>query len=322
MSAQQEQKQPVIAVIGPTASGKTALSLHLAKALGGEIIAMDSMQVYRGMDIGTAKPTPEEKKIAPHHMLDVADPGDAFSVAEYAAMAREAIADVGSRGKVPILVGGTGLYLQALMGDMEMGGAIGDEALRAPLEAMAKEPEGKERLHQMLRQVDPASAEKLHPNDVRRVVRALEVYKITGRPFSTQRGMWQRNSDLRFLLLGITMERALLYQRINDRVTQMMTMGLLAEVERLLGAGVPKDATAMKGIGYKELIPVLLEDAPLAEAVEAIQQNTRHYAKRQLTWFRRYEELHWLNATEEGLFDKAMRLIENKETESCKTLNS
>ena len=299
--------QSVLAVVGPTASGKTALSLHLAKALSGEIIAMDSMQIYRGMDIGTAKPTPQEQAVAPHHLLDVAEPGQPFSVSDYAALAQKAIAEIAARDHTPILVGGTGFYLKALMYDLSLGGVKGDDAIRAMLEREAQEEGGKTRLHQRLAQVDPSTAQKLHENDVRRVIRALEVWQITGRPFSQQEQP-PPDGRYRFLLLGCDYPRETLYRRIDARVLQMMEDGLGREVRELLGRGVPVDSQAMQGIGYKEMAQALQNGTPLQEAVRLIQQNTRHYAKRQLTWFRAEKQVHWLDMSQPDAAAQALKL--------------
>lgn len=280
---------------GPTASGKTSLSLRLAKAHDCEIVCMDSMQLYRGMDIGTAKPTEAEKAQAVHHMIDVADPTEDFSVARYQEMAEACIADIHARGHRALLVGGTGLYLRALRQKMSMGEAAADEQLRAELQEIADREGGREVLHERLRQVDPKTAERLHVNDVRRVIRALEVYQLTGRPFSQQEQI-QEESRFSYRVASLTMDRAILYQRIEQRVDDMMAQGLAQEVAHLLSGGIPADAKAMKAIGYKELIPYCQGQCTLEEAVYALKLNTRHYAKRQLTWMRREENVCWVDA--------------------------
>ena len=282
-------RKTVYGLVGPTASGKTALSIRLAQAISGEILCMDSMQIYRGMDIGTAKPTAAERAAAPHHLLDIADPAEPFSVTEYTAQARPLL----DRIERPILVGGTGFYLRGLSLPMDYGYVRGDPAVRARYEAMA-EQEGVLALHQRLREVDPASADKLHPNDVRRVVRALEVFELTGERFSDQK--WPDDAEIpwRFLLFAPDWPREMLYARIDARVDEMLAQGLLQEVRALLDSGVPADAQAMQGIGYKELLPVLLEGASLDEAAALIKLRSRHYAKRQLTWFRADKRIHWL----------------------------
>lgn len=280
---------------GPTASGKTSLSLRLAKAHDCEIVCMDSMQLYRGMDIGTAKPTEAEKAQAVHHMIDVADPTEDFSVARYQEMAEACIADIHARGHRALLVGGTGLYLRALRQKMSMGEAAADEQLRAELQEIADREGGREVLHERLRQVDAKTAERLHVNDVRRVIRALEVYQLTGRPFSQQEQI-QEESRFSYRVASLTMDRAILYQRIEQRVDDMMAQGLAQEVAHLLSGGIPADAKAMKAIGYKELIPYCQGQCTLEEAVYALKLNTRHYAKRQLTWMRREENVCWVDA--------------------------
>ena len=288
------EKKECWVLTGPTASGKTALSIRLAKAHDCEIVCMDSMQIYRRMNIGTAKPTVEEMSGIAHHMLDVAEPDENFSVARYQEMAEECIADIQARGKRALLVGGTGLYLRALRQPMAMGDASADEAIRAELEQLATENGGKQRLHDMLAEVDPETAARLHLNDVRRAVRALEVYRLTGVPFSKQP---QIQTDSRFVyrVASLTMDRALLYSRIEKRVDSMIQQGLLDEVRGLLESGVPADCQAMKAIGYKEIIPYLCGEATWEETDYLLKLNTRHYAKRQLTWMRREADVLWVD---------------------------
>ena len=288
------EKKECWVLTGPTASGKTALSIRLAKAHDCEIVCMDSMQIYRRMNIGTAKPTVEEMSGIAHHMLDVAEPDENFSVARYQEMAEECIADIQARGKRVLLVGGTGLYLRALRQPMAMGDASADEAIRAELEQLATEDGGKQRMHDMLAEVDPETAARLHLNDVRRAVRALEVYRLTGVPFSKQP---QIQTDSRFVyrVASLTMDRALLYSRIEKRVDSMIQQGLLDEVRGLLESGVPADCQAMKAIGYKEIIPYLRGEATWEETDYLLKLNTRHYAKRQLTWMRREADVLWVD---------------------------
>ena len=289
------QKPRVLVLAGPTASGKTALSIGIAKTLDCEIVCMDSMQIYRGMDVGTAKPTPEEQAGIPHHMLDVASPCESYSVARYQQEAEQVMGEILERGHTPLLVGGTGLYLRALRSPMALGGAGSDEVIRSALEAEAAEDGGRERLHERLEKVDPETAARLPVNDVRRVIRALEVYQLTGTPFSRQENP-AREVPFEYRAAALTMERETLYRRVELRVDEMMRQGLLEEVRMLLESGVPADAQSMKGLGYKELISCILSGAPLEPAVAAIKQGTRHYAKRQLTWLRREEALHWVDA--------------------------
>ena len=303
------QKPQVIAISGPTASGKSDLALKLAQELGGEIICMDSMQIYRRMDIGTAKPTPEEQRIVPHHMLDIVEPVESYAVADYAAAAENKIFEIAQRGRVPMLVGGTGLYLKALMHGLSLGGAGGDEQIRTRLNAEALEIGGREKLHRRLAEVDPVSAAKFHFNDVRRVVRALEVYELTGQPISAQK-QEEQERPFEFLPLAIDMPRDILYNRLEKRVHLMMEQGLLQEVSQLLESGVKPEMQAMQGIGYKELIPVVDGCVKLESAVRQIVLNTRHYAKRQGTWLRTENKTVWITEENEKRFYAAMTHIE------------
>lgn len=300
-------KPRIIAVTGATASGKSALSMELAKHYGAEIVCMDSMQIYRGMDIGTAKPSPVEQQSVPHHMLDIVSPAENYTVADYADQSTAVIKEILQRGKLPLLVGGTGLYLKALMHGMSLGVSRSDPDIRARLEAISDEPGGRQKLHNMLRQVDEASANKLHPNDLRRVIRAIEVYELTGTPLSQTRQ--EENSEFQVLPLAIRMERERLYQRIEKRVDQMLDMGLLDEVKRLVDAGISPEAQSMQGIGYKELVPVLSGLVPLAKAREQIILNTKHYAKRQETWYKGESATLWLEG--EQLLPKAIEAIDH-----------
>lgn len=280
---------------GPTASGKTALSIRLAKDHGCEIVCMDSMQIYRGMDIGTAKPTAAEMDGVRHHMLDMADPREPFSVARYQEMAEETIGAIHRRGHRALLVGGTGLYLRALRHPMAMGMVTGDESLRRQLEMQAEQTDGRSVLHRRLMEVDPDTAARLHVNDVRRVVRALEVYQLTGVPFSKQ-PQAEEEPPFAYRVASLTMDREKLYQRIETRVDAMLADGLVDEVRRLLDSGVPADAQAMKAIGYKEIVPYIQGKCTLEEAVYELKLGTRHYAKRQLTWMRREEDVLWVDS--------------------------
>ncbi len=282
----------VIAIVGPTASGKTAASIVLAKQLNTQIVAMDSMQIYRHMNIGTAKPTLEEMEGIPHHMLDVVEPKDNYSVAQYKSDALKCIENTHKMNKIPVLVGGTGLYLKALSTDAHLGDTLGSAAIRQKYEAIALE-QGNEALHQMLRAVDEPTANRLHPNDVRRVVRAMEIYHITGQRLS-EREQSVPQSQFNMTVLGISMERNALIQRIEDRVNLMLEQGLVQEVQKLLDMGVERDCQAMQGIGYKELIPYLMGEQSLESAVETIKIRTRQYAKRQMTWFRATPDIQWV----------------------------
>lgn len=281
---------------GPTASGKTALSIRLAKAFDCEIVCMDSMQIYRGMNIGTAKPTDEEREGIPHHMIDVAEPDETFSVARYQEQAEARIAEIQRRGKQVLLVGGTGFYLRALRNPMAMGDVAADDKLRKELEALACDEDGKKRLYDMLAAVDPDSAARLHMNDVRRIVRALEVHALTGIPFSKQPQI-ETKSRFDYRVATLTMDRPLLYSRIEKRVDQMVEQGLIAEVKTLLANGIPANCQAMKAIGYKEIIPYIRGEASWQETEYLLKLNTRHYAKRQLTWMRSEEDVLWVDPT-------------------------
>lgn len=290
-----EENKTCWVLAGPTASGKTAFSIKLAHEYGCEIVCMDSMQIYRRMNIGTAKPTLAEQDGVAHHMLDVAEPNESFSVARYQEMAEEAIEGIHSRGRRALLVGGTGLYLRAMRHPMAMGAVQGNEELRRELETVAEQTNGRERIHKQLTDVDPATAARLHVNDVRRVIRALEVYKLTGVPFSQQPVM-EEKPRFHYRVAALNMERKTLYQRIESRVDKMIACGLADEVRALLDEGVPPDAQAMRGLGYKELIPYIKGEISLEQAIYDIKLGTRHYAKRQLTWMRREEDVCWVDA--------------------------
>ena len=289
---------------GPTASGKTALSIRLAKSHQCEIVCMDSMQIYRRMNVGTATPTVEEMDGIPHHMIDVADPDEIFSVARYQEMAEACIADIHARGKRALLVGGTGFYLRALRQPMALGGdAAADESIRAELEYLAAQENGKERLHDMLAEVDPETAARLHLNDVRRAVRALEVYRLTGIPFSKQPKI-QTDSRFEYRVATLTMDRSMLYSRIEKRVDMMVEQGLVEEVRSLLAEGVPADCQAMKAIGYKEIVPFLRGESDWTDTDYLLKLNTRHYAKRQLTWMRREENVLWVDSSMQDAYER------------------
>jgi tRNA dimethylallyltransferase len=303
------KKPKVLCVAGPTASGKSALGMTLAENFSGEIVCMDSMQIYRRLDIGTAKPTPDERAKIPHHLVDILEPWERYTAAQYAQDAKRAIAEIIGRGKVPVLVGGTGFYLQTLTQGLHLGGVQSDHALRDRLKEAAQDEEGKIRLHDRLMAVDPETAARLHPNDISRVSRALEVYELTGVPMS---GQEQRpfENPFDFCILGTTMERSLLYRRIDARVDRMMAEGLLDEVKSMLDEGIPPESQAMQGIGYKELVPVLTENRPLAGAVSDVKLNSRHYAKRQMTWFRRDGQIRWLDTAQETAHSEALRIAQ------------
>lgn len=291
-------KDKIIVIVGPTAVGKTALSIELAKTFNGELINGDSMQVYKGLDIGTAKVTEEEAEGLPHHLIDIKDPTDPFSVSDFKEAASQKISEITERGKLPIIVGGTGLYIESLLFDISHGGeAKPNQAFRDEMDRLAREY-GREALHAKLKEKDPASAEQIHPNNVRRVIRALEVIHETGQPFSTYQTEKKKEPLYDAFVIGLTTDRTLLYDRINRRVDLMMESGLLEEAEELI-RHVTEDSQSLKGIGYKELIPYIEESMPLEEAVDTIKQHSRNYAKRQLTWFRnRFEIDQWADLIE------------------------
>ena len=285
----------ILVICGPTASGKTALAVELALRHRGEVVSADSMQIYRRMDIGTAKPTPEEMGGVPHHMLDVADPEEDFSVARYVDMAAKCVDDILSRGKLPILAGGTGLYIDSLLSGRTFAPFQPDSPLRGELEEQLRR-EGGAAMLARLAQVDPDSAARLHPNDEKRIVRALEVYQSTGKTI-TQHNLETRAIPPRYdaLTLALAFEqREDMWSRIDRRVDQMMDQGLVDEVQGLLDSGVPAKCTAMQAIGYKEMAAALLSGGDVRAAAEEIQLRSRQYAKRQLTWFKRNKAARWL----------------------------
>ena len=303
------EKPCLIALAGATASGKTAAAVRLCQRIGGEIVSCDSMQIYRGMDIGTAKPSEAERGGIPHHMLDIVDPTESYSVSAFRQQAGAVIEDILSRGRKPVLCGGTGLYIDALTRPMAFS-EQSDETLREALKAIALEPGGKRRLHDMLESVDPESARRLHENDVRRVVRAIEIYRLTGRTMTEQMAIDQtREGDYRVRLFALEWPREVLYARIDRRVDQMMAMGLPEEVARLLEQGVPPDSTAMQALGYKEIAAALMNRCTMDEAVAAVKLGTRHYAKRQLTWLRRDGRARWIPAEGRTADDIASEII-------------
>ena len=288
-------KPIVLALVGPTGSGKTSTAIQLCKKLNAEIVSMDSMQIYRGMDIGTAKPTKDELSQAPHHMIDVADPAELFTVSMYREMAFKVIDDIIARGKIPMLVGGTGLYLQAISYEMSLGENGADNDLRKELNRIAEEPDGPMKLHNRLRLVDPQSAEKLHPNDIRRVIRALEIYETSGKAKSERTDEQRKEGPYRVLVYGLSLPREEMYARINRRVDEMMNLGLVDEVKALLLQGIKpsKDGGSMQAIGYKEIVSALNGEISLDQAVHLIKQGSRRYAKRQWTWFRHDHRTKW-----------------------------
>ena len=298
----------ILVICGPTASGKTALAVELALRHRGEVVSADSMQIYRRMDIGTAKPTREEMRGVPHHMLDVADPEEDFSVARYVDMAAKCVDDILSRGKLPILAGGTGLYIDSLLSGRTFAPFQPDSPLRGQLEEQLRR-EGGAAMLARLAQVDPDSAARLHPNDEKRIIRALEVYQSTGKTIP-QHNLETPAIPPRYdaLTLALAFERREdMWSRIDRRVDQMMDQGLVAEVQGLLDSGVPAKCTAMQAIGYKEMAAALLSGGDVRAAAEEIQLRSRQYAKRQLTWFRRNKAARWLLWCREPDFEAALQ---------------
>jgi tRNA dimethylallyltransferase len=307
----------LLAVVGSTATGKTAVGVSLAERLDGEVVSADSMQLYRGMDIGTGKPTPEQRARAVHHLIDIIDPDERFSVAEYRARADAALADIWRRGRQPILVGGSGLYVRAVIEGPGFSMVPPDRELRRRLTEEAKR-EGRATLHARLAAVDPEAAARIHVNDEKRIIRALEVYETTGQPISRlqalDRGGGPRYNTRQF---GLRLPRAELYRRVEARVDQMIEAGLVEEVQGLVGRGYGDDLVAMKGLGYAQLVPYVRGKIDLAEAVRRLKRDTRRFAKRQMTWFRADARIEWVDAEEVGGPEGAAEYIEKRWTEGC-----
>ncbi|MFQ6175945.1 tRNA (adenosine(37)-N6)-dimethylallyltransferase MiaA [Bacillus paranthracis] len=304
------QREKVAVIIGPTAVGKTKLSIDLAKALNGEIISGDSMQIYRTMDIGTAKVTKEEMDGIPHYMVDIKNPEESFSVAEFQERVRKHIREITERGKLPIIVGGTGLYIQSVLFDYQFTDDAGDAIYREQMEKLALE-RGVEYVHKKLQEVDPESAERIHANNVRRVIRALEIFHTTGEKMSDQLEKQENELLYDVSLIGLTMDREMLYDRINLRVDIMMDQGLLEEVEGLYNRGI-RDCQSIQAIGYKEIYDYFEDRVSLEEAVSQLKTNSRRYAKRQLTWFRNKMDVTWFDVTYGEKTSEILRYIEGK----------
>ena len=288
-------KQPLVILSGPTACGKTSLSIDLAKRINGEIISADSMQVYRGFDIGTAKVTEAEKDGIPHYLIDEMDPTEEFNVFEFQSRARKYIADISSRGKIPMIVGGTGFYIQSVLYDIVFSDESNDKSYRHELETLAEE-KGSDYLYQQLIECDPDAAKEIHPNNTKRVIRALEFFHETGQQISEHnRIQQQKESPYNYAYFVLNRPRDILYERINRRVDLMMQEGLLDEVSGLLEKGYGEDLLSMQGLGYKELVPYVKGQITLEEASDLLKKNTRHFAKRQITWFKREKDTIWID---------------------------
>ena len=299
-------KRPLIILAGPTAVGKTAASIRLAKAIGAEIISADSMQVYRHMDIGSAKIRQEEMEGVPHYLIDVLEPEEEFNVVRFQQMAKAAAEEIYAKGKIPLVAGGTGFYIQALLYDIDFTENDGDTSYRRSLEKTAEE-KGGEYLHAILREADPKAAEQIHPHNIKRMIRALEFHHQTGGKISEHNeAEREKSSPYDFAYFVLTDERSRLYERIDRRVDMMMEEGLLEEVLYLKERGVKRESTAMQGLGYKELYAYLDGKCTLEEAVRIIKRDTRHFAKRQLTWFKRERDVIWADKSVIGQSDDAV----------------
>ncbi|MFF2911209.1 tRNA (adenosine(37)-N6)-dimethylallyltransferase MiaA [Paenibacillus sp. NPDC057934] len=298
-----EERRKVLVLLGPTAVGKTKLSLAIAKAYGAEIISGDSMQVYRGMDIGTAKISQAEMEGIPHHLIDIHDPKDAYSTAEFQEQGRRLIEEISSRGKLPFIVGGTGLYIESLCYGFRFSEAVADEAFRKEQEDYADEY-GALALHARLADIDPVSAERLHPNDRRRIIRALEVFHQTNITQSDSLAGQKKESPYDLCLVGLTMDRKILYKRIEDRIDAMLADGLISEVQGLLDLGYDRSLVSMQGLGYKEIAAYLAGELTMDEAVTLLKRDTRRFAKRQMSWFRHMKDIQWIDVDAEPSLDE------------------
>lgn len=301
-----ETKKKIIVVCGPTASGKTALAVEIALKFGGEIVSADSVSVYKGLDIGSAKPSEEEKKGVPHYLIDVTSPKDSFSVGDYEELAVPAVEDILARGKLPIICGGTGFYVNSVLYSMSYGLSKGNIEIRRKYEQAAEE-KGRDYVYSVLKEKDPETAVKLHPNDLVRVIRALEIFDATGVKKSDIKDEMIPRYD--FIALMPTMPREILYERINTRVDDMMSCGLTSEVKRLIESGVTLDDQCMQGIGYKETAEAILSGTEIP--IELIKMNTRRYAKRQITFFKRFQNLYPIDFTDKDRIEKTFKIADN-----------
>lgn len=312
------KKKPMVILTGPTAVGKTALSIELAKKINGAIISADSMQVYKYMDIGSAKIMPEEMQKIKHYLVDELLPTDEFHIVKFQEMAKAALEEIYSDGKIPIIVGGTGFYIQGLLYDIDFSKQDADYEYRMELEAFAKE-HGAQALHERLREIDPASYETIHANNIKRVIRALEYYHLSGKPISEHNEQErQKESPYHFAYFVLNDDRKNLYDRIEKRIDVMMEQGLLEEVTRLKQMGCHKDMVSMQGLGYKEILAYLDGECSLEEAVNLLKKETRHFAKRQLTWFRRERDVIWFDKSkysydERMILEDMCKLLEEKQ---------
>ena len=310
-------KKPMIILSGPTAVGKTALSIELAKRINGAIISADSMQVYKHMDIGSAKIMPEEMCGIKHYLIDALEPSDEFNIVAFQKMSKAALEEIYANGQIPIIAGGTGFYIQALLYDIDFENQDTNEEFRAELEQIAKE-QGNEVLHNRLKEIDPVSAEKIHANNVKRVIRALEFYHLTGKPISEHNeAEQQKESPYNFAYFVLTDERENLYKRIDLRVDIMLENGLLEEVKKLKDMGYHRNMVSMQGLGYKEILDYLDDKCTLDEAIYILKRETRHFAKRQLTWFRREKDVIWMdksqyNYDETAVLEEMCKILQEK----------
>lgn len=301
-------KTKLIVLLGPTAAGKTNLSIELAKQFNCEIISGDSMQVYRGMDIGTAKATLEERSQIKHHLIDIKKPEEAFSVSDFQQLAGKAIEYISDKGRIPMIVGGTGLYIESLCYNFQLNPIGSDENFRIELAEYVNQY-GKQALYDKLHSIDPTAAQRIHPNDQRRVTRALEVYHLTGRPITDQLRGQEKESPYDLCIVGLTMDRGILYKRIEERIDLMIEQGLVDEVQSLISCGYTSEMVAMQGLGYKEIIQYIQGEYDWEEAVYLLKRNTRRFAKRQLSWFRHMEQVHWVDVTDTKIFNNHLLTI-------------
>lgn len=307
-------KEKLLVVVGPTAVGKSAIAIELAKRLDGEIISADSMQIYKGMDVGTAKPGLRERGKIGHHLIDIVEPSEDFSVAEYQRLARATMEKIARRRKLPILVGGSGLYIRSIIDKLEFPGGTLKSPVRRELEERAKsDPKS---LHEELQRLDPRAAEKIHPHNLRRIIRALEVIKLTGKTFTEYQKDWQKRESIYDLkMVGLSLPREKLYAKIDERVDEMLQKGLLEEVKTLVSSGYSRAITARQALGYKELLDHLEGKRSLGDAVQLIKQRTRNFAKRQLTWFKRDPRIKWFDVSNKTTNQVASEIIDFLQTE-------